>query len=302
MNAIELRRLVMVAPPYNCLYNYEMLKDGGMKARVKNEFIHADEGGPISAAEVGRHVAILGSIALAKAMENSEPMYYLAVKAGLNRSNAKIYKSNFLEIKVKIIDFNNRKGSIAGIVRDDHAQLVYVVDVEYQILAIPLFEKLFSAHKNTFVSEGRDNPYLSRKKLSNIVIEHGIAKADYGLVSSKDCAGHFTEFQALPVAVIGNLYSSLGIEMYKRESGNIFQKFTVESARINAFRLAFSGEYVSIRAEIQKRKSADSILIYCQALVGKEVISDAEILLRGIIVPVRKRAITTEEFRGNRSV
>lgn len=298
----ELKGLIMVSSPYNCLYDYETLKDGGLKARVKNEFLYPDEGGPIGAAEVGRHIAILGSIALAKAMGNESPMYFLAVKAGLNRSNSKVYKSNFLELKVRPITFNNRSGSIAGIVRDDHAQLVYVVDVDYQVVSIPLFEKLFFEHRNQRVGPVDYNPYVERKELRNVVFEPGVAVGDFGIVEEVDCAGHFENAQALPVAIIGNLYSALGIQLCKNESGDIFQKYTIESARINAFRLAFAGEYVTVRAEIKKRKSSAVVLVACQAFVGDELISDAEIMLRGVVVPAKKRTITSLSAKGNRSL
>lgn len=273
--------LIMVKHPYNRLEDYELLKDGSLKAKVQNEYLFEKEGGPIGCAEVGRHVAILGSIALANQL-GVNPQYYLAVKAKLNRSNSKVYDSDFFNVKVKVLECNKRTGKIAGVLRDDAAQLLYVVEVDYKIISKPVFSQLFEKHYKSLGSDDFKSPYKFRKSLSNIQIDNLVAHGNYGVIEEQDCKGHFENFPALPVAIIGNLYSELGIHLFQELTQNKYNKVNVEYANIHAFELAFAGEEVSFKAELKEDKSSSYKLIYCQAIINNKVVSDITIGLRGV--------------------
>jgi hypothetical protein len=127
------------------------------------------------------------------------------------------------------------------------------------------------------------SPYIERKKLTGKTIENNCSSGLYGAVLPNFCDGHFQDYPALPVAIVGNHNIELGIDLFNHHTANQFNKVISINCTVNAFRLAFSGEDVTFSTKIKQVLSNDRIIFSGEAKVGEEVISNSEFELKGII-------------------
>ena len=268
----KLEDMIMVRKPYNILYDINEELDGSISGSVKNEFLYKDKWGPIGASEAGRHLAILGSMALAN--QTNSKKYYLAVHAKIKRNNLTVQNIDTLKLQSKVITHNKRDGEITGDIYDANNQSIYTANIKYKIFTPQVFLKLFGSFKSSVEIKNNISPYQKRKELSNITINKTEIKGDYGTILPHECEGHFNEYPALPVAIIANLLGELGIKLFLHNNSD-FTKVIVTSASINAYRLAFHGEYVTFNAKV-KNKDHKSISIVGEVKVGTDLIADAQ--------------------------
>lgn len=268
----KLENMIMVKKPYNILYDIKEELDGSISASVNNEFLYKDKWGPIGASESGRHLAILGSMALAN--ETNSKKYYLAVHAKIKRNNLLVQNIDNLKLQVKVNSHHKRDGEITGDIYDANNESIYTATIKYKIFSPQVFSKLFDSFKSTVAIKNKISPYQKRKELSNITINGTEIKGDYGVVLPQECEGHFDEYPALPVAVVANLLGELGIKLFL-DNNTDFTKIIVTSASINAHRLAFHGEYVTFNAKV-KNNNQKSITVIGEVRAGTDLIADAQ--------------------------
>ncbi len=278
---LKLDELIMVEPPYNILQNLKLNEDGSVEAIVVNEYQHQDEGGPIGGAEFGRHIAILGSIALACAYRHKHRHYYLAVHALIERKHSKVYQTDVLKLKTRPVLLEKRKGKIYGELTDQNNELINSATVEYLILDQNVFSRVYERHQKDTLVKNEISPYIHRRNLSNIVIDGHTARGEYGTVLEHECEGHFRHFPALPVALIGGLFGELGFNLFKHNIPG-FDKVVSPRTDIRAHGLVFSGEHLHFTGKISKWISDDTIQITAEARVGDEIVSDVEFELKGV--------------------
>lgn len=278
---IKLDELIMVEPPYNILQDLEMTEYGGLRAKVYSEYLHPDEGGPIGGAECGRHLAILGSIVLAIGFHFKKRHYYLAVHALLNRIGSRVNDSAYFNLYAMPIMAEKSKGKVYAELLDDRNEVLYTAEVEYMIMSPAIFTKFYGNYKVEEVIPTNGNPYRDRRHLSNVVVEGDRIKGDYGTILAHECDGHFRNYPALPVALVGNLFGELGFKLFNATIPG-YQKVISPRTSIRAYRLAFSGEFVSFVGRIAKRIAADTILVTAEAKVGDEIVANVEFELKGV--------------------
>jgi len=115
---------ICVRKPYYALEELEVF-EGGAKAEVRIENLESSESTIISMSEAGRHLAILGSYALAGVNDLDEMCYYLTNKAYVlssdsvaliagKRKSTKLY----LEAKVISLDLRKKSGSVETRIMD----------------------------------------------------------------------------------------------------------------------------------------------------------------------------------------
>lgn len=274
----KLENMIMVKKPYNILFDVKEELDGSISGSVNNEFLYKDKWGPIGASEAGRHLAILGSMALANQTDSKK--YYLAVHATIKRNNLLVQDIDILKLQAKVTTLNKRDGEITGDIYDAENQSIYTAIIKYKIFAPQVFLKLFNSFKSTVEIKNEFSPYQKRKELSNITINGIDIKGDYGIIRPHECEGHFNEYPALPVAVIANLLGELGIKLFLHNNTD-FTKVIVTSACISAYRLAFHGEYVTFNAKVINKKN-NSISVIGEVKVGTDLIADAQFEVIGL--------------------
>lgn len=273
--------MVMVEEPYNILHDLELQDDGSIKAKVVNEYIYRDEGGPIGGAECGRHLAILGSIVLAHAYHHKNRHYYLAIHAVLVRKHDKVFPSDFLHLHVSPVLVEKRTGKVYGEMSSTEGEVIFSAEIDYMIMSQAVFSKFYDRFKTDVEIHNEVSPYINRRHLTDITLNGDRVSGEFGVVEAHECEGHFRNYPSLPVALIGNLFGELGFTLFKQNLPG-YKKIISPRTSIRAYRLAFSGEHVSFVGRISKYISADTIQITAEAKVGDEIISNAEFELRGI--------------------
>jgi hypothetical protein len=272
--------LIMVKYPYNKLFGIKY--DGEiLEAKVINEYLTEGEEGPIGVAEAGRHLAICGSICLAKEYNFNDSAYFLAIHAKLTRIDSKIENSDFFSLKTKAIFKGKRNAKIHGEIFSDSNELIFSVEIEYQIIQQNIFQKLFNKNLNTTIIQNNVSPYIKRKNLTNLIVSNKNAQGDYGKVLPHECEGHFENYPALPVAIVGNLFIDLGIKLFNKHTNNTFSKALIIDTEIKALRLAFSGEEVRFSTNLKSIISEDEVIITGEAKVEDEIVSTIEFKIKG---------------------
>ncbi|WP_068471538.1 hypothetical protein [Saccharicrinis aurantiacus] len=276
--------LIMVEEPYNILKNVIFSPNETVSAKVQNEYSLELEAGSMGCSEFGRHIAILGSMAVAKSFGHKEKYYYLATHANLKRKSNCTNYSKFFHLKAKTLITIKRTARIYGEIRDDENELLFAGTVEYQAISQPVFSKLYSKHKVGDKKHVLASPYINRKQLTNINIKDENIIGTYGKVEPSDCEGHFKDFPALPVAIIGGLFGELCMPLFKYHNPHL-TKILCKEVIINAYRLAFSGEHITLEGRIDKRLPNDSVKLIAYAKVGDEIIADAHFELQAVYSP-----------------
>lgn len=263
---------IMVQAPYNILYDLSEYNDGNIIGKVNNEYHDINEESAIICSEAGRHLAILGSIALSQ--KNKEPNYYLATHALLTRKSTNTNTSKFFHVKASVNNHHRRSGEISGTISDSNNNIIFEAVISYQTLSLQLFSKLFGKFKITSNYSNMISPYQERRKLTEIIISENKITGNYGMIAPEDCEGHFENYPALPVAIIGNLLGQIGMQLFLAKHKEC-SKVMVMRADINAYRLSFHGEYVSFQGTIKEEKTNGTTLLFCEAIVNQKVIADA---------------------------
>lgn len=150
------------------------------------------EAGCITAGELGRHLAILGSCT-AVALHSGPEGYYLATKAHFIRKSEKNTRpQRILYARAQVVGMNKRelKTFAQAWANGPVAELHY----EYTILSPALFQRNFRHCACEKLSTPPDPPYQHPVSLYNL--EHHEKKliAFAGPLSPHQCSGHFQNY------------------------------------------------------------------------------------------------------------
>ena len=271
---------IMVEAPYNILSNYQLQADGSISATIKNEYLHENEGGPISCAEFGRHLAILGSVLLANEYNHKDKHYFLANHADLKRVHEYVTKSEDFTISAKVVTKEKRKATIQGVIYDRFEIPVYEAEVSYQVMHPKIFNRFFGQYQLEHTYTNEVSPYIQRKNLTQVEILNQNATATYGIIEANDCEGHFQNYPALPVALVGGLFCELGMHLVR--SVLPYQTIIALSTDIKANRLAFTGEELTFEGRVAEQINDDTFRITAISKVGDEQVAEADFVLKGV--------------------
>jgi hypothetical protein len=250
---IQALALIAVYSPYMALHS--VYKQGNsLFATFPSEAYPENEISPITITEVGRHMAILGSLAIALENPVKEVHYYLALHAGVIRHS---YVESFekeLVGKVEVTKFNRREATISGDVFNQNGECIFSIVVDYSTIHYRTFERLFKEHYTPEVTVYAENPYAKGIELYDLVISEDECTASLGIVDESICPGHFHHYPALPVARLGNAFCKLASIHYNFLTGRgALQKHTFRSVEMTACFLAFEGEEVFIKSQVTQR-------------------------------------------------
>lgn len=274
----------MVTPPYNILFDVNEAPDKSITAKVKNEFLYKDELGPVGCTEAGRHLAILGSMALANENPSTAKHYYLAIGAKFKHENFdndnKNENDECFYLSVKVNHYNAKEGEVEGIIANSNNTVLYSAIISYNPLSEALFSRLFKAHRYTLPIINEISPYKNRRSFINKTITGDTITGDYGVISPNDCEGHFHEYPAFPIAIIANLFGELGITLFL-DKFPVYNKAFYSNATLSAKRLAFHGEHIIFKGTINNR-TEDTLTVQVEALINNKVVARGVGELKGV--------------------
>ena len=255
----ELRELIAVTEPYYALSDL-YLHDNVLSAAVPLELTDHMEPFGMAIPEIGRHMAILGSLALANANPKKEKHYYLATHAIVERKHDKPGGDGMYFGKVKVQSINKRLGEITGELYNPFGELFCTIEVKYSILHEMVFNRMFSNVRQTSSIKTTKNPYTSTSQLYNINLGDKISNASLGIIKKESCAGHFKDFAALPIARLGGALTSLSGLHHNFICGSN-KKYCIRKAEIHAKSFVFAGKKLNLFTQLINSSNNKEICI-----------------------------------------
>ncbi len=262
-----------VDKPYYALQGLCETGSGEVYAEIDVERLEYDEISPISLAEAGRHLAILGSCALSLINKNKSKHYYLASNASILLHSSKIspfkgQQQRKLKCFAKAVhlDDKTRTGSVSSRIYTENEQLIFTLDLTYFILREILFKKMFRQQQTKLLPDNFivDNPYKFPVTLKQINITENRLTCTLGKIETYQCIGHFPGYPALPVSILTSaLLDSVGI--FLKSQYPEYWKIRIDQFNVMAKKLAFAGEKVNIETNLLEH-SGKSYHFSCHAI------------------------------------
>ena len=186
----EIIENIDVNAPYFALSNMSLQADE-VRAELFREQPMYSELGCMSAAETGRHLAILGSCALAGTNPKKKTHYYLAHRARLkmhpeNQSN----DVQGLYATAQSTGFTKRQGEACSVLFDSDDRAMATLETSYHVIEAPSFARIFG-HKSVANPKSESNPYTQEFELDVTSIGAGKLSATLGPIDVQQCNGHF---------------------------------------------------------------------------------------------------------------
>ena len=206
------------------------------------------ESTPMSSAEASRHLAILGSCALA--INKEDQQYYLAVKArkkvGIDTINKNTFcNSSQLYVLAMPLFINEKEAAAITILTNIEGDIIFNFMIGYQLFTKKLFDRVFKKHSKP--TEKIDySPYREAFKFRNIVIDKNVLKATLPIMKVEQCAGHFDNFPMLPVGVLAYMaINTIGYFL-----NNITQNTNLRYYLLNAEMDVFAPTFIEEESEL----------------------------------------------------
>ncbi len=249
---------VAVAAPYLTLTDLARDRDA-LRACAVAQAPSYRELAPMTGAEMGRHAAIAGSLALAQAQADDKRRYYLAREADCRFLPSEAARGTPVELRAAVVRLDKREGTARVDLAVGHTPLA-TFEVSYAILQEATFRRLFQRHLRPDDASPSPSPYESLLAEA-VTVEPERAYVEVLRVAPEGCAGHFPGYPALPVAVLmGELSYLAGLLMPGR--------FRVARGHVRASDLAWAGERVYFEARRDGR-APEGLRFRCHARAGE---------------------------------
>ncbi|PTL84177.1 hypothetical protein [Vitiosangium sp. GDMCC 1.1324] len=294
----ELYERICVRDPYFALSEVTVVGDGEVVAKVPVEQETEGEASPINAAEVGRHLAILGSCAASLVNPKEGQHYYLARRARLERLHeGPLPRATGLLRGAAKAEFKERRTATAYTrLSSAGGQPLFALEVDYNVLSAAAFARLFQGSRQEMRREPRagregrgapadfaamrQNPHRAPPPLQDTVRDGECLKATLP-VTVEMCKGHFALHPVLPVAVVMSGLSGLAGTLLRQLVGNASARYLVTHGEVRAESLANAGESVTFCAHRHGVEGREH-RFYCWASVGSRLVGVMELTLTSL--------------------
>ncbi len=278
---------IAVRPPYFALGTLEARGDGAVAACIPVAPPKAPERGAIEAAQVARHLAILGSCAAALSRDDDAPHHYLATQAHFARLSGgpEVVPGGLLEAEAIATWIDKRSARALATLSTIDGQGLHLLDVRYSVLTPRMFERLNPPieHPEATPPAERDGrgsgpeaePTVDLDEIVSIGAD-GI-EVDGGVIPVDACAGHFPGHPAAPVAIVmGRLCRAAGLALAARLEADV--TYRIEAGRVTATRLASAGQRLTFTAAYVQPAPGGHLLRGTASADG-EVVGEVEVTM-----------------------
>jgi hypothetical protein len=234
---------IALYPPYFAFFDLQHQDARSVRGTFRAEHQTGHEASPVSAAELIRHLATLGSCA-AVLEEASTATYYLGTKGRLKVvRNASPDDADGDFHALSEVLFQDRKSLVAQSTVMRGQYLAYF-HCEYQALPSPVFARTFRHYHTEPVATQGESPYRDPIGLDFDAPQEGTLVAHSQPLPYSRFAGHFLEYPAWPASLycetVSRVAARLLDHMLERKV-----RFTVARMDIDALRLISAAEQVS---------------------------------------------------------
>ncbi|QCT21354.1 hypothetical protein FEM41_17720 [Jejubacter calystegiae] len=241
----EISQRINVQKPYFA-FQHLWQDDEQVMGRFTAEQPLVYEIGAITAGELGRHLAILGSCS-AVALHNGPEGYYLATRAHLTRSADQPTKGETLYASARVLDMDKRSLKIAASAwgKTPVAELV----CEYTIITPPLFKRNFKHYANPDDIIPPDSPYQTPISYHDLTFTANSVNAVAGPLTPQQCAGHFYGYPCWPVAIIAQTAFQITGELVREKYG-AGMRLCIRDIKLSANKLMSASNVLRFSVEI----------------------------------------------------
>ena len=264
VDAAQLLRRVCVSAPYFALKT-PSYAHGQFQASAVADLPLGPEAGPMGSAELSRHAAIAGLCCAALAQDDDRRRFYLAQRAEYTSFQAAApYGSRVtFTAKLRSLDKRSARASVGAKVGETPVALL---EVDYTILTEYAFERLFRTRHRPTPPQTEMNVQLN----GAVTVERDRAWLEVAEIPEAACAGHFTDYPALPVAL---LVGQLGERVANLVPSGRLRSMQVS---VNATDLCWAGEQVRFETRRAPARNADSETFECQVVAEGRRVCSAE--------------------------
>ncbi len=261
-------------PPYFAL---EDVAFGGLElqATARAESPAVLEVGPMPAAELGRHAAIVGLSLAALTQADGARRYYLARRAECRYApNDEPYGSP-VRFTGRLLGLDKRSAR-AAVAATAGGLALAAFEVDYTVLTVSAFERLFRIRARA--TPAAPSPYGSLLTSA----WHGDAERGEQVVEEvpvSACVGHFDGYPALPVAVVMGQLSYLAGRLHG-------EPYRVLRGEVEASDLVWAGEravFSAVRDGVGGHPDVPGAARYrCRAAAGDRVVGAMTLWLESV--------------------
>jgi hypothetical protein len=281
---------ISVRPPYFALRNITSDNNSVMADFSREQPISGDFG-PVTTAEAGRHLAILGSVSLSHFFPEKEQTVYLAKRATFERLDITPRKNQVFTGRITETSVEGKCGfATAELIADETAIMKF--DIDYMCLGIKVFSRLFGKHKRDMrkstriqqdcgttpgLADNRNNPYSEIQTIlpDNSCKDQGILSSHPQIITPEMCNGHFPMHPSLPVAILMSTIDYNNQDLICCHSGRDSTCCILKTI-ICAENLAFAGDRYSVHSRVLE-SGDDTYRIYTEArLEDNKIIGSAD--------------------------
>jgi len=276
-------KLIAVRPPYFALSGIR-IEGKWVLARVPVQYPLLGEVGPISIAEASRHTSILGSAAIALALQTKGleiKRYYLASQSKIMRlSDSPPPKKPNLVAKARLHAISRRMATVHAALFDLNEGPLFDLKISYLMLRRRIFESLFCKNKPACIDGYRANQQGILPLFSSLQLGLQEATAKLGPIEHTWCQGHFPGCPKLPVAIVMKNLAHLSGLLMMQSKTTIQNAYMILEADGITHKLATKDDSLSLSAEILSHTPNIGTLIKGKAINQKgEPISELRVFL-----------------------
>lgn len=287
---------IEIRDPYFSLEDLVLVNAHTMSAKVPVQHPLESEIEPITGAETGRHLAILGACATSM-LSNPDKNYFLAVSAEMERVNVQISNPySYLVGTARTSQVSDRKSMVEMELKTDRGELIYKMTTFYLILSENTFLRLYKKTKtdlrvvsrHSSNGNGLSEKELVKKRVNPFaqitpVVFHeyeknNSLKASIDSVPAELCKGHFPFVPALPKAILASAIFNVAGELLKKICQSNSLRYYVKKASLRSQNLGFSGQRVLIEANYIKMREKD-YYFHCKAHTNDKTLGDMWVVL-----------------------
>jgi hypothetical protein len=258
---------ICVRRPYFALRDLRVTTPGAARCVVPVEQPPRWELAPITNAEAGRHLAILGLCAAASAAPTAGRRYYLARSARIRWAPDGPQSTDEHLVGGAVARYDSpRRMSAATRLATASGAPVVAIELGYDVLTVPAFERLFAhALRLGEPGDGAESPYRQAVPLRDIDGDDWRMSAVV-VAGPADCVGHFPGCPTVPVAVLGQA-------MVDAAGTLVARRWLTRALDLNAHRLVSAGTPVTLTATMTDRAGSE-VTVSVVAHDGSAVVAD----------------------------
>ena len=275
----EIFQLIDVHKPYFALENLMQSEDGSVSAIIPIQQQLGYEPLPITNCEAGRHLAVLGSCAIALKKGSRDRHYYLAAKANTTRLNFENRNPSFMSATAKCLSVDSKSAITELILSYIDGKVFSKSIIDYHIINHKTFERVYKSKVLPMLLTG-DNPYIQEPYVEFQTISDTKLTATIDHISHIDCQGHFVNLPAVPISTLFGRSVALAIHLMQVRLNKPHGVFVVKEFTSDARNLAFPGDVIDFEAQFVFTDEKHNHLVKLSAHTNADCcVGEAELIL-----------------------